>query len=484
MRLLPFAAAMVVASAVAADDAAPPSPGMPSEPAAPIGPPPADAPVVAPSPPSLAAAPKVERQTLESLLDSSSWARQAIGAMRLERYRCEESRTRLLAMLTSPSWPLRCFVIRVLALRGEALPEGFLDREENPRVVRTALRCRYEMNHDRLRRGIGTLRRSNDLADRMLSIELAAASSDPALADQAKEDLQTLVFRMGRIEGGVLSPRLAAVAGAPDLRRHYEWQEWLRKNRATLSLRPVHLVPERPPATPATGIAQLPPDAFAGLAEYMDQLGGRTIDLAIALDCTASMWGELAEAQGGIDDLMVFAGGITRGIRVGLVAYRDRRDKDFETKAWNFTESIEQARQRLWSLSADGGGDRPEAVQPALRLAYANLGWNRDHQRVLVLIGDAPPHVGYGAACVAMAKAGAEAGITTHVIQARLGRDRAGERTVDIEHFPEIAAAGNGRCVSMAEGNALIVEIAGLTIGERYQPELEEFFQTYLDLCR
>jgi len=40
--------------------------------------------------------------------------------------------------------------------------------------------------------------------------------------------------------------------------------------------------------------------------------------------------------------------------------------------------------------------------------------------------------------------------------------------------------------VSLPDGgsDSLIVEIAGLTLGERFENPMREFFRTYLELCR
>jgi Mg-chelatase subunit ChlD len=229
------------------------------------------------------------------------------------------------------------------------------------------------------------------------------------------------------------------------------------------------------PAAPPSPIAVLEAERFAAMEDYMQRLSTRRVDLAICLDCTASMSGELAAAQAGVDDLMGFVGDVVAELRVAIVAYRDRRDRDFETKAWDFMTSADDARRRLWMLSADGGGDSPEAVEPALRLAYTKLSWNVEHTRVLVLIGDAPPHVGYGTRCVEMAARAAANGLVTNVIQTE---DDA------VKHFPEIAAAGEGRCVSLSDDDRLIAEIAGLALGDRYGDELRGFFSDYLVLCR
>jgi hypothetical protein len=96
---------------------------------------------------------------------------------------------------------------------------------------------------------------------------------------------------------------------------------------------------------------------------------------------------------------------------------------------------------------------------------------------VLVLVGDGPPHVGRGLQCAQMAEWAAGEGVTTHTIQAD---------TRGVKHFPAIAEAGSGRCVSLSGGGGdpLIIEIAGLTFGERFEDALREFFRAYLELCR
>ncbi|MHC4948223.1 MAG: vWA domain-containing protein, partial [Planctomycetota bacterium] len=228
---------------------------------------------------------------------------------------------------------------------------------------------------------------------------------------------------------------------------------------------------------PPSALARLDAEAFSDLEQYIEKLATRRLDLAICLDCTASMWGELAAAQGGIDDLMLFLRDVVGRVRIGLVAYRDRRD-DFETKGWSFTDDVAEARGRLWQLTAEGGGDSPEAVFPALRMALAQLDWSPEHTKVLVLVGDAPPHVGFGAQCVDLVRqAAARGGLTTHVIQC-VKDDRA------VPHFPEIAEAGGGRCLNLDDDDALVAEIAGLTLGGAFEDEFRAFFDIYLELCR
>ena len=425
----------------------------------------------------LADAPLVEKQTLTSLLKSSSWPRRAIAAARLDRFDDDEARTILTNLLNDPQWQVRCFAIRSLGRMGAAIDEKYIAGENNPRVLRTLLRHRYSADIDRLRAGIAALAKSNDLADKVMAAELAAASGDNKLEELAKETARTIILRMKRTDAG-LSPRLAALTNVENPHRTYLWQQWLMKKGRSFEVNGVFAVDEnRTPVEPGA-IALLEPETFSDLEQYITQLGERDLDLAIVLDCTASMFGELAQAQGEIDSMMLFIGDIVRSLRVGIVAYRDRRD-EFETKGWDFTSDIDEASRRLWTLSADGGGDGPELVYEALKSAHTQLSWMREHEFVLILVGDAPPHVGYGQWCIDMTKsAHDEHELTTHVIEAD------GREDQSVKHFPEIAEAGAGQCVSLGDNDSLVVEITGLTLGKRFKDELGEFFRTYLELCR
>ncbi len=420
-------------------------------------------------------APALERQTLDRLLKpADTWPRRAIAAIRLERYQCERSRRILEELLADQAWQVRAFALRTLGRRRIVVDPAWLNSQENPRVLRTALRHHYSLDVDRIGRGVRRLARSRNLEDKMLAVELAAPTGDEELAELARATARKIILRMKRTDAGALSPRLAVMTGQPDMRRHYRWQSWLMRTGRRFALQPAFSIPEGDVPVPLSLLARLEPEPFAALERYIEQLSRRRVDLAICLDCTASMWGELAAVQGGIDDMMLFVGDVVASLRVALVAYRDRRD-DFEIKGWDFTIDTEEARRHLWQLTAQGGGDGPEAVFKALKLAYTKLSWEPSHTKVLILVGDGPPHVGYGGQCVDMAKRAARAELTTHVIQTEAKA---------VKHFPQIAEAGGGRCVSLEDDDLLIPAIAGLTLGDRFPDEFREFFQTYLELCR
>jgi hypothetical protein len=424
--------------------------------------------------PSLADAGQAEMGTLARLRTSESWARRAIAAVRLERYGDARSRAMLVTSLDDRSWQVRAFAARSLGRRREPADPAWFTLEQDPRVLRAALRHRYAVDVERLARGVRNLAKSRDVADRLLAAELAAASGDEELEEQARELTRQVILRMSRVEAGVLSPRLAALTGQRNLHRAHRWQRWLLKSGRGFDVDAALLVGDAERPDPPARIATLDVETFGALERYIEELATRTVDLAICLDCTASMSGELAAVQAGIDDLMLFVGDVVHAFRLGLVAYRDRRDR-FKTRGWGFTDEIGTARSRLWSLEAEGGGDSREAVYDGMKLALTEMAWEREHTNVLVVIGDAPPHVGYGTQCVELAGRAAGQGLVTHAIQAD-GKP--------VDHFEEIAEAGKGRCVALENDDVLIAEIAGLTLGEMFEEEFREFFRIYLDLCR
>jgi len=425
---------------------------------------------------TLADSPNVERQTLASLLRADAWPRRALAAIRLERFDCDETKGELIKLLDDPAWQVRAFAIRSLGRRGAEPASGatWLGTEAEPRVVRAALRHRYLIDNERLGRGVRALSRSSDLEDLMLAIELALPSDDEDLHTLADDLARKVILRMGRADAGALSPRLAAVTGQEDMRRSHLWQAWYRRDGRATPLKPAYAVPEARTRSPRSVLADIDAERFAALERYIGELGSRSVDLALVIDTTASMWGAIADAQGSMDDLMLFAGDVVKQLRVGLVAYRDRRD-EFEAKFWDFTTSVPEARSRLWTLTAEGGGDSRESVDKGLLAAFTKLKWNEANTRVLILIGDAPPHVGLGGHCANYARRGKDAGVTTHVIQAD---------NEEVKHFDEIAESGGGKCVMLEKDDSLVAEITGLSLGDAFEDEMREFFLVYLELCR
>jgi hypothetical protein len=134
---------------------------------------------------------------------------------------------------------------------------------------------------------------------------------------------------------------------------------------------------------------------------------------------------------------------------LGVVFYRDQGDL-FVTKVLPMTGRLQDLAPGLLQMTADGGGDIPEAVLDGLRAGIDGMRWSRTRKKsgkVLILVGDAPPKPGTEQQCQAVAKKGAEAGIKTYAckITTLEGRN-------DLSSFDGIAAAGGGSTVQAEFG--------------------------------
>merc|ERR1712137_400401 len=117
------------------------------------------------------------------------------------------------------------------------------------------------------------------------------------------------------------------------------------------------------------------------------------LDLVFTFDCTGSMGSYIQSAKQNME-LIARRLSDAEGydLRFGLVAYRDHppQDQTFVTKAFPFSSSVAEMQAHLRTLSAQGGGDGPEAVAAALHTTL-NMDWREDATKICILIADAPP---------------------------------------------------------------------------------------------
>ena len=122
----------------------------------------------------------------------------------------------------------------------------------------------------------------------------------------------------------------------------------------------------------------------------------RRLDLVFCVDLTGSMGGLIASARAHVgrvlDALQVELG---KDLRVGFVGYRDHSDGPKLLEVTPLSADVAQVRKAIDAAKVDGGGDAPEAVYAGL-VKCLELKWAEGSYRVVILIGDAPPH-GVGA---------------------------------------------------------------------------------------
>ncbi|HUS16676.1 MAG TPA: vWA domain-containing protein [Chloroflexia bacterium] len=160
-------------------------------------------------------------------------------------------------------------------------------------------------------------------------------------------------------------------------------------------------------AVVSRGNQQAQADVTAGAAEQTVVLSGLSdntgpvgLDLVFLLDATGSMGDEIDRIKATVDSIAVRIQQLPGSSppRFGLVAFRDHGDA-YVTRSWDFTADVAAFKANLANVQAGGGGDTPESVNAGLHDAIHLPGWASQetgrHLRMIVLVGDAAPHLDY-----------------------------------------------------------------------------------------
>lgn len=133
-----------------------------------------------------------------------------------------------------------------------------------------------------------------------------------------------------------------------------------------------------------------------GVSTDLDIAGG-DLDLALVIDTTGSMGDDIAQVRSYATELVRTTSEVTKSARFALVTYRDHpehtgSDIDYSSRIdQSFTAEAGVVQSAVDSLTVDGGGDRSESVHSGM-MAAIGLEWRPGVKKILVWLGDAPPH--------------------------------------------------------------------------------------------
>lgn len=133
--------------------------------------------------------------------------------------------------------------------------------------------------------------------------------------------------------------------------------------------------------------------------------GNNGLDVVFLIDSTGSMTEEINQAK-------VFAAKMSTTVkalkgRVALIEYRDAGDTFTARVLSPLNSDTADFQAKLGSISADGGGDSPEAVLHALNTAFDQLDWKSGATKAAVVLTDSnfhDPDVVDGATTASVAK--------------------------------------------------------------------------------
>jgi Mg-chelatase subunit ChlD len=136
--------------------------------------------------------------------------------------------------------------------------------------------------------------------------------------------------------------------------------------------------------------AKGPEELVDKIKEALEREKGKTLDIVICLDTTGSMRDDIDAVRSRLIPMLRENISEFKSFRIGMVLYKDYKD-EYLTKVVPFTTDFNQFQRSLNAIKPGGGGDIPEAVYEALYDGATKFRWDAE-SKVLLLVGDAPPH--------------------------------------------------------------------------------------------
>jgi hypothetical protein len=133
-----------------------------------------------------------------------------------------------------------------------------------------------------------------------------------------------------------------------------------------------------------------PDDLVERIRGVLEREKGKTVDLVICLDTTNSMKNDIDAVREKLIPMLTEIIGTFSSFRIGMVLYKDYYD-EYLTRIVPFTGNFGEFQRTLNAIRVSGGRDIPEAVYEALHEGAAAFPWESE-TRLMILIGDAPPH--------------------------------------------------------------------------------------------
>jgi putative intracellular protease/amidase len=231
-------------------------------------------------------------------------------------------------------------------------------------------------------------------------------------------------------------------------------------------------------------------NGFAARGSFQEYVGGLRqtgLDVVFVIDATGSMGWLISEVKQRVERLALSIRSLVPVTRFGIVAYRDDDDPEFLVRVEPLTLRIAELERFLEQLEARGGGDIPERVDAGLVAAIEKAGWKPESRKVIIVIGDAPPHAERLEPTLAIAREFHGRGGTVTTVDVRfdanptLAAARLGKRVDELQtlgpggvmpEFASLARAGGGDGATLEGDRRVVGQLGVLIFGKRFAEEV------------
>ncbi len=191
------------------------------------------------------------------------------------------------------------------------------------------------------------------------------------------------------------------------------------------------------------------------------------LDIVITFDSSGSMGGEIEQVKGRIERIGSVLLELIPKARISICTYRDHGDV-YLVKGLPLTNDLNKIVDYLEGIDASGGGDKPEAVHQGLQWAITKNDFSLRARKVILLFGDAPPHVDKAIMCQRLASDFRKGGGIVSTVTCR-----SDEILAD---FDSIARIGAGEAFLTTNEREIMAQLMVLVFGSQHRTKVLEAF--------
>lgn len=234
------------------------------------------------------------------------------------------------------------------------------------------------------------------------------------------------------------------------------------------------LTPRKRPRNGGAGGGAIAAEGGVGSGSFREkvaELQESGLEIVFVFDSTGSMTRTIQDTKATIVEMCDVLRALVPDARVGLVTYRDHGPReDYVVREVPLGHDPWRASNFVQHVTAEGGGDRPEAVSAGLEAAMQQA-WRSGGRRVIVLAGDAPTHARELRGLLREVKRfSADSRSFVHTLVTT--PDRAGEDT--FTQFERIAERGNGVCELLDNHARVLQRVLTLAFGREFDADVDE----------
>lgn len=216
----------------------------------------------------------------------------------------------------------------------------------------------------------------------------------------------------------------------------------------------------------------------SGWGEKVGKLRGSGLDIAILFDSTGSMSRPIRKVKTAIGEMIRVLHRIVPNLQISLITFKGDMDASrYVIAGTPLVGDPFELLNFIRCVDISGGSSRGyAAIHTALHTAIHDLDWREEVQRVIILIGDAPPYPEEDNDGNSLIREFDGSTSTIYVNSGGNPRRGMNERAVKI--FRQYAKTGGGEFIRNDQSDDVVRQIVTATVGSRYKSNVDAVFDS------